>query len=163
MYQTTKIIQYQINETDEGLTVEQSTVLKAAFHATTTANAPYSNYQVGAALLLEDGNILSASNQENASYPCGICAERNVLFYYGANYKTIKILKLAISTKLFNPHLNLPPAPCGLCRQVMSEYERNNKSYIEIILGQPAKTIAIFRSCEDLLPFGFNAEFLMKH
>ncbi|MBK9108096.1 MAG: cytidine deaminase [Saprospiraceae bacterium] len=162
MQSKTKIISYQIYDHTDGLTVEQNSVLKSAFLASNTAYAPYSNYQVGAAILLGDGNILCSSNQENASYPCGICAERNVLFYYGSNYKQHKILKLAISTKILNPHLDLPPAPCGLCRQVMVEYERNNKNNIEILLGQPGKTLTIFQSCNDLLPFGFSPEFLQK-
>lgn len=154
-------LNYQIHAAPESLNPAQRQLIEIAFEAAGQAYAPYSHYQVGAALLLEDGTVLKANNQENASYPCGICAERNVLYYYGANFKNLKITKIAISTKLLNVTIEQPPAPCGLCRQVMGEFERNNAMSIEILLGQPGKMIYLFHSCNDLLPFGFHPDFLL--
>ncbi|MBK8955713.1 MAG: cytidine deaminase [Saprospiraceae bacterium] len=160
MLHTKLEISFQYHRDCSKLNGIQIQLLNEAFGATKTAYAPYSQYFVGAALVLEDGTILKASNQENASYPCGICAERNLLFYYGSNYASHKILKLAISTKSRNPTLQYPPAPCGLCRQVLVEYERNNKSSIELIIGQPDQDVLVFPKCEILLPFGFLPEHL---
>lgn len=121
------------------------------------AYAPYSKYKVGAALLLEDRQTIKSSNQENASFPCGICAERATLFSYGLGQNQNPILKIAISVSIENKFQETPPSPCGLCRQVLVEFEENNHKPIEIILGQPGRKCLIFSSAKDLLPFHFGS------
>lgn len=135
----------------------QQQLLKEAQEECQYAYAPYSNYKVGAALLLENQQVIKGTNQENASYPCGICAERTALFSYGQGKNRNAILKIAISVSTENIILNYPPSPCGLCRQVLVEFEENNQRAIEIILGQPGRKCLVLYSAKDLLPFHFGS------
>ena len=125
------------------------------------AYAPYSNFHVGATLLLENKLFISGSNQENASFPCGICAERTALFTAKSNYPNLKIIKIAITTKSRDFNSTNPVAPCGLCRQVLLEYEIKQKSDIEIYLFNKEKVIK-FNKAKDLLPFYFTEERLKR-
>ena len=141
----------------EELTIPVQKLLKKAAEAREKAYAPYSQFLVGAALELENGVIILGNNQENASYPSGLCAERTAIYYAGAEFPNQKILRMAIvagSTK--NPTTK-PIPPCGACRQVMLETEnrQNNKIRI-IIVNQDSRTL-IINSVIDLLPFGFSA------
>ncbi len=144
------------------LNPQQKSLLDAALSAAYQAYAPYSLFYVGAALLLENGQILKGANQENASYPCGICAERALLYHYGNLQPKIKILKMAISVSNNQLYKESPVAPCGLCRQVISEFEQNNGSPIELILGHPKHACIVIAKCNNLLPFVFNSEYLSK-
>lgn len=140
----------------------QKELLDAALQATENAYAPYSQFYVGAAILLENGIIISGKNQENASYPCGICAERALLYHYGNLQPKHKIIKMAITVANKNINNKFPIAPCGLCRQVMSEFEQNNGTPIELILGHPDHECIIIPELNKLLPFVFNSEYLSK-
>lgn len=161
MHEENLNLRYKIFETDSELDDLQLYLLTQASTAALKANAPYSNFFVGAALLLEDKSILTGINQENASYPCGICAERAVLFSYGNQSEKVSILKMAVSIHS-NRHSNpTPAAPCGLCRQVMAEFELQNKQNIELILGNKNSKIYVFDSLQSLLPFHFHPGFLV--
>ena len=124
------------------------------------AYAPYSNFNVGAALLLNNGKIIRGSNQENASYPIGFCAERTALSAAAslAPYEKIKAIAITCSS-VQNPVLK-PAAPCGICRQTIFEAECKHHQDIEIILTGESGLVYIFKSIKDLLPLHFDADFL---
>jgi cytidine deaminase len=124
-----------------------------------TAYAPYSGFGVGAAVLLDDGQILTGNNQENAAYPSGLCAERVVLFHAGANFPGRKIRKLMIAIHSGKKEPQRVYAPCGGCRQVISEYETKQQEPIEILFEGPEGYITIAPGISDLLPFTFE----LKH
>ena len=124
------------------------------------AYAPYSKFRVGVAILLDNGKVVLGSNQENAAYPSGLCAERTAIFYTGANYPEATILKMAITAASdTNPTLS-PIPPCGACRQSIAEYEFKQNQPIEIyFMGEKG---AIFKSdsLKNLLPITFDKNFL---
>lgn len=124
------------------------------------AYAPYSKFRVGAAILLDNGEIVLGSNQENAAYPSGLCAERTAIFYTGANYPDAKILKMAISAASdTNPTLS-PIPPCGACRQSIAEYEFKQEQPIEIYFMGESGAIFKSDSLKNLLPITFDKNFL---
>jgi cytidine deaminase len=124
------------------------------------AYAPYSKFRVGAALLLDNGKIVLGSNQENAAYPSGLCAERTAIFYAGANYPDAKIVKMAISAASdTNPTL-APIPPCGACRQSIAEYEFRQDYPIEIYFMGETGSIYKSDSLKNLLPLTFDKNFL---
>tara|TARA_B100000575_G_C22934415_1_gene541279 strand:+ start:23 stop:511 length:489 start_codon:yes stop_codon:yes gene_type:complete len=127
------------------------------------AYAPYSGFQVGASILLENGKIINGSNQENVAYPSGLCAERVAIFYASSNYPNVKIIKMAISVQAVDFNINDVISPCGACRQVMAEYEENQNYPIQIILHSPNNDILIVDRVQDLLPFMFKSPHLKKH
>lgn len=131
-------------------------VVESAFNISLNAYAPYSNFKVGAAVELENGEIFSSSNQENASYPVGTCAERGLLAYVNANFPNIKIAKLAVST----PNINYPLPPCGMCRQYILEIQNKQNQPIEIILSGNEGEVILLDSACDLLPLHFDEDFL---
>lgn len=139
------------------LTEEQKKVVDSAKDACTRAYAPYSCFSVGAAALLANGEIIKGSNQENAAYPSGICAERTTLFYAGANYPETPVYKLAIAAMKDGAYVAEPTAPCGACRQVILETENRYSSSIEILLYGEEK-IYIVSSIKELLPLSFGKE-----
>ncbi|MBK8488148.1 MAG: cytidine deaminase [Bacteroidetes bacterium] len=134
-----------LNEQDQKL-------LTMATLAINTAYAPYSNYRVGAALQLQNTTIISGSNQENAAYPSGLCAERVAIFSARSQHPNDVIETIAITTEKNSDH---PIAPCGSCRQVISEYEIKQQSPIRIILGHIDGMVWISESMENLLPLPF--------
>lgn len=122
------------------------------------AYAPYSHFHVGAAVLLENGIIQRGNNQENASYPIGLCAERVAIFAAGANYPGVAIKALAISASSEHFHVDKPVAPCGACRQAIAEYEHRYKKNIRMIMtGETGKVITA-ENIGSLLPFQFNGD-----
>ncbi|MGL2988245.1 cytidine deaminase [Flavobacterium sp. RSSA_27] len=125
-----------------------------------SAYAPYSNFRVGAALLLENNKIVCGSNQENAAYPSGLCAERVAFFYAGANYPGVKIKSMAISAASDTNPTTEPIPPCGACRQVIAEYEIKQDQPIEIYFMGETGVIYQSDSLKNLLPFMFNKKFL---
>jgi cytidine deaminase len=137
----------------------QSLMLKA-IEARNKAYAPYSNFQVGAALELENGTIVTGSNQENASYPAGLCAERTAIFYAGSKYPDLKIKTLAISAGPKEKDFTEPVPPCGSCRQAIAEYEQNQKSPIGIYFMGKSGEVKHVESLLSLLPLAFNKAFL---
>lgn len=154
-------IQFQHFDTVDELSAEESKLIKEAFETCQSAYAPYSAFPVGAAILLEDGSIITGSNQENASYPCGICAERTALYTYTGLRKSSRIIIMAICCSKSDPN-EWPASPCGLCRQVILEFEQNNSGPICILLGHPHGQIIRFDSASTLLPFGFSSKDLIR-
>lgn len=125
-----------------------------------TAYAPYSRFRVGAALLMDSGDIVHGSNQENAAYPSGLCAERVAVFHAGAVYPQGRILRMAISAAADDKVVDAPIPPCGACRQSIAEYEVRQDKDIEIyFMGETGK-IYKSDSLKNLLPLVFDKQFL---
>lgn len=130
-------------------------LLEKAIEACSAAYAPYSNFKVGASVLLENGEIVIGSNQENKAYPSGLCAERTTLFSASANFPDQKMKTLAIfAESSFNEDGQL--SPCGSCRQVMQEYEAKQNQEIRVLLMNADHKVLEFKSCSDLLPLAFQ-------
>ena len=125
-----------------------------------SAYSEYSEFSVGAAVLLENGEIICGSNQENASYPSGLCAERTALFYANSKYPKIKIKEIAIIAGSINKINNNPVAPCGSCRQVISEYQTKQNADIGLYFMAEKGKIIYTDSINNLLPFKFDKSFL---
>lgn len=140
----------------EELSAEERELIDQAKVALKKAYAPYSNFNVGAAVLLENGRILSSNNQENVSFPVGICAERNLLAYAHANHPTSPPLKLAIAAKRTGDTHYASVSPCGLCRQTINEYENKFKRDIEIFMLSADGKILKAENISQLLPFKFS-------
>ena len=136
-------------------------LIDRAICAMKNSYSSYSNFSVGAALVLENNQIIIGSNQENASFPCGICAERVALFSASTNFPNLIMKKIAITAKSNNFDIKEPVGPCGLCRQVLLEYEDKQNSNIEILLFDKKKIIKI-ASAKELLPFFFQEKNLKK-
>jgi cytidine deaminase len=124
------------------------------------AYAPYSQFRVGAALLLDNGKIILGSNQENAAYPSGLCAERVAIFHAGSVYPEAKILKMAITAASDTNQTQAPIPPCGSCRQSIAEYEIKQDTPIEIYFMGEIGIIYQSASLKNLLPFMFDKKFL---
>ncbi|APY01002.1 cytidine deaminase [Lacinutrix venerupis] len=142
-----------LKETPENI----QSLMQEAIKARENAYAPYSNFHVGAAILLDNGEIVSGSNQENASYPSGLCAERTAIFYAGAKFPKAKIIKMAITAASKNQKTSEPIPPCGACRQAIAEYETKQNQPVEIyFMGEVGKVMKS-NSLANLLPFGFDS------
>lgn len=131
-------------------------LVRAAMEAQKSSYAPYSHFNVGAAVRLEDGTIIKGSNQENAASPSGLCAERTAMFAAGANYPGVPMVSIAI---VGGPSLGLcanPATPCGACRQVMAEYQKIGGKPMSVILVGADK-IWKFDRVDDVLPFIFDS------
>lgn len=144
-------ISYEHYANLEELPEADRTLVAEAVEATANANAPYSNFHVGAAVRLRSGNTYHASNFESEVFPAGLCAERSLLFYIEANYANDPIESLAIAS---NPS-ERECYPCGQCRQVIVDVERRQKSPIRVIMSS-ANSATIVDSAEKLLPFTFK-------
>lgn len=149
-----------IKKNQDELTEEESTLVENAKEATFRSYAPYSRFCVGAAVLLEDGTIVTGSNQENSAYPSGICAERTTMFYANSQYPDKKVKCICIAARGTDGNFTgRPISPCGACRQVLSESEDRSKSPIKVML-YGTDGIYIINSVKDLLPVSFDASFL---
>ena len=135
-------------------------LMEHAVAARKKAYAPYSNFRVGAALQLENGKIVTGSNQENASYPSGLCAERTAIFYAGAKYPNAKMLKMALTASSQNQVTDKPIPPCGACRQSIAEYEIKQNSPIEIYFMGAVGKVVKSKSLANLLPLIFESSVL---
>ena len=131
-------------------------LVAAAIKAQEGSYSPYSHFQVGAALRLEDGTILTGANQENAAFPSGLCAERVVMFAASATHPSLAFDTLAIAGADHGVLCDSPASPCGACRQVMAEYQTKGGRPLKIIMAG-AKTIYKFFRVDDLLPFIFDS------
>jgi len=145
-------------ESLEELTNDERELLAEAKASMNKAYAPYSHFHVGAAIMLENGIILRGNNQENASYPTGLCAERVAIFAAGANYPNVKIKALAITANSDLFHVNKPITPCGACRQAIAEYEHRYHQDIRLIMSGESGKVLIANSISNLLPYQFNAD-----
>ena len=134
--------------------------MNRAIQARENAYAPYSNFKVGAAVLMENGEVVIGSNQENASYPSGLCAERVAVFQAGAKYPGLTIEAIAITAASDHYLVNQPAGPCGNCRQSIAEYEQKQKSPIRILLMGEKGTVIKCNAISDILPLAFNNSFL---
>ena len=146
----------------EELSQSEQDLIANTQHAFSNAYAPYSGFLVGASVLLENGEIINGSNQENGAYPSGLCAERVALFYAGAKYPEVAIKTIAISAKSKTFEIDDVVSPCGACRQVMAEYQQKQGQDIRLLLHSPNDEVLIANSVDDLLPFMFNSEQLRK-
>ncbi len=150
----------QVYESFDELPLDIQDLMKQSIKVRDQAYAPYSDFFVGAALLLENGQIVLGNNQENAAYPSGLCAERTAIYYAGANYPNIPIKTMALSAKSSKYLLTTPTPPCGACRQSIAEYEIKQKKSIEIyFMGETGKVV---KSCSlsNLLPLIFDNSYL---
>lgn len=135
-------------------------LMKEAFAARDSAYAPYSEFHVGAALLLSNGEIVKGSNQENAAYPSGLCAERTAIYYAGANFPDEKLEVMAISATGKRKPSTTPIPPCGACRQAIAEYEVKQKQPVVIYFMGASGKVFKSDSLSNLLPFIFTQEYL---
>ena len=140
----------------EELEAKDMELAQAAVEATELAYAPYSKFNVGAAVLFEDGVIIKGSNQENAAYPSGICAERTAMFYASANYPDNAMTAIAITASQNGTLCDNPATPCGSCRQVMAQYQTKGGQPMEILLIG-GKKIWKFSKVDDVLPLIFDS------
>lgn len=145
------------------LDIEDQELIVNAKEAFTTAYAPYSGFFVGASILLENGEIINGSNQENVAYPSGLCAERVAIFYVGAKFPNVKVKTIAVSVSSEHFDVTDVISPCGACRQVMAEYEDKQGQSIRVILHSPNDHVLIANRVQDLLPFMFKSPHLKKH
>ena len=145
----------ELKDADRNLLMEARDAMKSAY-------APYSNFKVGAAVLLENGKTIRGNNQENASYPVGLCAERVAVFSAGANYPGIAPMAIAITASSTDFSVDSPVPPCGACRQALAEYEHLSGKPMRLILAGASGKIRIAESVDSLLPFQFNAADLKR-
>ena len=154
-------IQYSSYAHMDQLPEKEQMLLKKAIELSNDAYAPYSDFNVGASILLKNGNIVAGSNQENAAYPSGLCAERVALFAASANHRDEEMLTLAIYAAS-ETTAQKQISPCGSCRQVMVEYEVKQNKNIKVLLMNSSKEVWEFNSCRDLLPLAFDFTALKK-
>ena len=147
-------------ETLDELSKSEKALMKIAVEARENAYAPYSQFMVGAAVLLANKEIVIGNNQENASYPSGLCAERVALFQAGAKYPKVEIKTIAISASSKTHKVDRPAAPCGNCRQAIAEYEQKQNSPISILMMGDSGKIFKCESLEDILPLAFGSSYL---
>ena len=143
---------YGLDELD----AQDRELAQAAIDATALSYAPYSGFNVGAAVLFEDGEIVKGANQENAAYPSGLCAERTALFYASASRPDKAMTAIAIAAGQNGKICDMPATPCGACRQVMAQYQTKSGRPMKVILvGE--KLIWSFDKVDDLLPLIFDS------
>ncbi len=138
------------------LPLEIQSLMNQAIEVRKKAYAPYSKFRVGAAILLDNGKIVLGSNQENAAYPSGLCAERVAIFQAGAIYPESKIIKIAITAASDSNPTKTPIPPCGACRQSIAEYEFKQETPIEIYFMGETGEIFKSESINNLLPLSFD-------
>ena len=146
----------------EELDADRQILLEKAKIAAQDAYAPYSNFKVGAAVLLDDGKdtIVLGSNQENASYPVGLCAERVAIYSAVTQYPRTPIKRIAITIISVNKDIVKPISPCGACRQVIYETELRGQQDIELILQGDLGDIYVLPTVKGILPLMFDSSFL---
>lgn len=149
---TASINVYQFDELDE----IDRLLIKSAMEATARSYAPYSRFSVGAAALLYNGVVVTGTNQENAAYPSGLCAERTALFYANSQYPDQPVVTLAIAARTEKDFIDRPIPPCGACRQVILETEKRYNQPIRILLYGKESVYEVESIC-DLLPLSFDA------
>jgi cytidine deaminase len=156
MQKQTVQFSYQVFASIDALEISDQTLFAQAQDALALAHAPYSKFKVGAAAILQNGEIIKGSNQENASYPICICAERVLLSTASTMQPKVPIVTMAITYHNERGGNNIPIAPCGMCRQAIAEYESIVDQSIRLILGGETGEIYVIEKAADLLPFGFS-------
>lgn len=152
----------QVFDELESMDQESRYLIHKAREAAQGAYAPYSKFHVGAALILEDGTLVTGSNQENASYPLCMCGERVALYAAAALYPGKRIVKLAVIAHRKSQKELVAATPCGACRQVMHEFEERQKKSISLVLFGPSNRWYLFSSASDLLPMAFDKNSLVR-
>ena len=148
-------IEYKLYSFLEELSEADRELSIAAIGAMRGAYAPYSGFNVGAAIRLGDGTVVTGANQENAAFPSGLCAERTALFYAGAEYPDKSMESIAIAASQNGELCAEPASPCGACRQVMAQYQTKSGRPLSVILvGRDS--VMKFEKVDDLLPLIFN-------
>lgn len=151
---------FKVYDSIDKLDNESKSLMNHAIKARKTAYAPYSNFSVGAALLLDNGEVVKGNNQENAAYPSGLCAERVAIFYAGSQYPNAKVLKICITASPNDRDSDVPIPPCGACRQSIAEYEFKQDKSIEIYFMGSKGDIYKSDSLKNLLPLMFDKNHL---
>ena len=149
-------------EAEEKLQEPDALLLEKANAFLQNAYAPYSEFKVGAAVLLDSGKVVSGSNQENAAYPSGLCAERVAFFHAKSRYPDSIIKSIAITAQSENFSVDYPITPCGACRQVIAEVESRQNQSIRIIMRGQTGATHIIDGISNLLPFVFKEENLKR-
>lgn len=149
---------FDVYESSNDLSAADKQLIEAARKVTEKAYAPYSNFQVGAVAALKNGETISGTNQENASYPVGICAERVLLASAAMLHTDVPIDTMAIAYHNLNGESNKPVSPCGMCRQYISEYETRMKQPIRLILSGMNGKVFIVEKASQLLPLSFGGD-----
>ena len=134
---------------------EEAALLARAEEMTASSYAPYSNFHVGAAVLMSNGEVFGGSNQENAAFPSGLCAERTAIYYASAQCPDEAVVAVAIAAEYKGEPTEEVPSPCGACRQAMAQYETKSGRPIKVILGSRDRVL-VFSSVADLLPLSFR-------
>lgn len=155
---TSKELKIVFREYDsiEQMETQERKVAEAAIEAMELSYAPYSNFNVGAAVMYEDGQIVKGANQENAAYPSGLCAERTALFYASASNPDKAMTVIAVAGGEKGKLCSSPATPCGACRQVMAQYQLKGGKPMRVILVGSEK-IWVFEKVDDLLPLIFDS------
>src|SRR5215203_4167401 len=143
-----------VNELNE----EDRKLIEQARQSATNAYAPYSRFNVGAAVLLANGQVMLGNNQENASYPIGLCAERVAVFAAAANFPGVKIKAIAVTALSKQFMIDKPITPCGACRQAIAEYEHRYKNPIRLIMTGESGAVLVADSIKHFLPYQFNGD-----
>ncbi|MDT8346723.1 MAG: cytidine deaminase [Flavobacteriaceae bacterium] len=151
---------YSIYTSLDELAPEDQTLVLKARKARKNAYAPYSNFQVGAALLLNNNKVVLGANQENASFPSGLCAERVAVYAAGANFPEAELQKVAICAAPIDKKSMTPAAPCGACRQALLEYELKQDKNIQVFLTGSHGEVWKLNSIKDLMPLIFDPKLL---
>jgi cytidine deaminase len=155
-------LEYQVaNDVDE-LPEQDMVLITRAAEASEKATAPYSGFCVGAAILLENGQIITGNNQENPAYPSGLCAERVALFYASAQFPGVAVKAIAITARSRHGQIDRPVPPCGACRQVMADMENRNGQDMRVVMRGQSGPVMICNSINMLLPLSFVDEYLPK-
>ena len=148
-------IQIRECQMDE-LTSDEQFLVEKAIESTNNSYAPYSHFRVGAAIQLENGEVLAGCNQENAAFPAGICAERSAIFAAGAQHPDVPVTMLAIAARNTQGELTEEPvSPCGTCRQVLIETETRHGQSIRILL-YGKRCIYVMEGIRNLMPLSFT-------
>jgi cytidine deaminase len=162
MKQITHSFDYQIFDSARELHITDRELLDKAKEAISGSYAPYSHYHVGAAVILANGQVITGSNQENMSFPAGLCAERVAVFAAASKFPDVPVAAIAISAMSEEFEVSEPVPPCGMCRQAIVEYEMKFNNKIRIILGGQNGKVFVFHGMGTLLPLAFNEKGLAK-
>jgi cytidine deaminase len=150
--------EFKVYDSIHELNNEDAELLREARKVTEIAYVPYSSFRVGAFAKLVNGETVSGTNQENASYPAGICAERTLMSVASTLYPNVGIETIAISYNNLNGTSNHPISPCGICRQSFVEFQQRTQHPIRIILGGLEGKVQVIENAANLLPFSFSAD-----
>ena len=149
---------YDVFDSSDDLNQQDAFLLSEARSVTQFAYAPYSCFNVGAAARLVNGETVTGTNQENAAYPAGLCAERVLLSTASSIFPGIAIETIAISYNNLKGKSDTPASPCGICRQTLTEFQQRTNHPIRVILSGMEGKVQIIENAKQLLPFGFGSE-----